>query len=208
MAATYTTTAKVAELIQIPAFDGSTTPTSTVVTNLIERAQDWLDDKTGHAWRPKTVTKEYREPSSGYVWSLGIRFKLAHRTLTTFASGTDLIEVWDGSSWVDYVATKTAGRADDYWVDETNGIAFLTDRSSIYPHGVRFTYRYGESSVPGHVEDCITKMVAIDILNQFEDLLVFPDDGVTNKPSHLDRMRQWQSDIDKIIDDLMEFDMV
>ena len=204
---TYTTAAKVAELLQIPAFSGSTTPTATQVESFITRKESLIEGDSGHAWQTLTVTKEYVEPTGNYEYGTGIRFDLAHRSLTTFASGTDKIEVWDGSNWVDWVATKSQGRGDDFWVDEVNGVVYLMTRSTVYRKGVRITYRYGEASVPGNIEELATKMAAIDVLIAYEKNLVFADDGGTHRPSVRERVEAWREDIKGIQANIKEYEV-
>lgn len=204
----YTDSTKVAELLQIPAFDGTTTPTSTVVETIITRKEDKIDSKTGHAWRTVTVTDEYIDPTSIYVYGTGIRLDLSHRQITQFASGTDKLEIWNGNEWLDYVANKTEGRNSDYWIDYTNGVIYITNRSSVYAHGIRVTYRYGESVVSGTVEEACTKMAAIDVLAAYEQNLVFTDDGGTHKPNIQQRIDLWKEDVSEILSNLQEYNIL
>lgn len=207
MVAVYTDVDKVGNALGFPDsyFDGSSTPTSTVITNFIERAQDRVDKTTGHAWRTITVTEEYVRPSSIYRYGTGVRLDLRHRSLTSFQSGTDKIEVWDGSSWVDWVATKTEGRNEDWWVDEQNGVVFLLGLYRVYPHGIRITYRYGESTVPGGIEEATTLMAAKFILNSPEFSTVLFTDATNNDLNHRDTIEHWQKEIDSILEKYSEF---
>lgn len=203
MAVIYTTVDKVANRLGFPNsyFDGSSTPTSTVVEELINSAEDSIDNMTSHAWRTTTVTEESVRPSSVYRHGTGIRLDLIHRSNISLTK----LEVWDGSDWIDWVATKTEGRGDDYWVDDQNGIVFLNTITRLYPHGVRITYTYGESAVNGMISSCATMMAALQVLNSPEFSVVLFTQVGENKPSWAETKETWQKQIDKIIDNNTEF---
>jgi len=207
MATTYTTVDKVGNILGFPNgyFDATSTPTSTVIENFINRAEDRIDSRVTHAWRAKTITKEYIEPSSVYRWGTGIRFDLIHRSIRTFVSGTDKVEIWDGSNWVDWVATKTEGRNNDYWVDYTTGSIYISNQINMYPHGVRVTYRYGETTVPGSIEEATTMMAASLLLVSPEmSAVLFTDDGGSARQNDSDRIRFWKEEIDRILNNNQE----
>ena len=48
----YTNSTLVADLLQIPAFSGSTNPTHAQVGNFIKRMEDYIDEITDNSWRP------------------------------------------------------------------------------------------------------------------------------------------------------------
>lgn len=197
MVVTYTTANKVGELLGFPSgyFTGSTTPTTTVIENFINRAEDQIDFSTGHAWRTTTVTDEYIDPISKYQYGTGIAFKLSNRSIL----GISTLNIWDGSSWVDWIATKTEGRGDDYWIDATNGFLYLVSLSQIYPRGVYCTYTFGEATVPSSIENAATKLAALDILTSPEfSTVVFTESG-QNYTQHDGRISKWQKDAENIM---------
>lgn len=204
MAVTYTTADKVSALLQIT-FDGSSSPTSTQVETIINRIEDYVDNATSHAWREVTVTEEYVEPSSPYISGVGVRFKLNHRKIKSISSGDgDKIEIWTGSEWLDLASTGTEGRANDYWVDENRGVIYILTRSSFYPTGVRFTYRFGETTVDKSIEDAVTKLTAIDVLQIPEfDSARFTDDGANHLPTQ-NTIESWKKDAMRVISELKE----
>lgn len=204
MAVVYTTSDKVAELLQLNVFDGSSTPTKVQVETIINRKEDFIDARSGHAWRIKTITKEYLTPATRYKLGTGIRFKLRHRNITTLASGTDKLEVWDGTNWVDWVATRTQGRGNDFWANETEGAVYLNTRQ-IFEDSVRATYRYGESSVSGVVEEIATKLAAIDVLTMYDPLTNFTEDGGTVNMSKEQKVNQWKEDVKNQMSEILEF---
>lgn len=206
MVVTYTTADKVAQLLGFPAgyFDGSSTPTSTVVENFINRAEDQVDFSTGHAWREKTVDDEYLEPSSNYRYGTGISFNLLNRSIR---SVTELM-VWNGSSWVDWVATKTEGRNADYWIDLENGVIYLVTANQIYPRGVYCSYTFGETTVPGSIEEATTKLAALEIIQSPEfSTVVFTEAG-QSYTKHDGRIKTWQDKVNQILLNNSEFKVI
>ena len=169
MTVTYCTAAQVAAYLQRAAFSGSTTPTSTIVEGYINQAESEINRHTGTAWMPVTVTNEihrmdYRPSRNVKQWRPQVA--LDYRPIRTLTVSTDKIEVYNGSSWVEWVATKTEGRNDDFWVDYANGIIFFEKGYPIYPfnEGVRLTYRYGHSTVAGWVQELAIMMAALRVI--------------------------------------------
>jgi len=171
----YTTAAKVASQLRLInsstqarlTFSASTDPTLLEVENFILEAEDEIDRVTNHAWRAVTITNEYHNLCGLYTgaYRQELPVKLNHRSIRAMVSGTDKIEYWDGSSWVDMVATLTEGRANDFWVDYTHGwILFVSTKPYRADRGIRVTYRYGESSVPGDIQNIATLLAAAKII--------------------------------------------
>lgn len=207
MTVTYTTGALVASLLGITTPTGSTDPTLTEVEDVINRNEDYIDEYTGHAWKTNTSTLEYYDIDSTRInEESAIPIKLRHRTITTLASGTDTLEVWEGSSWTDFLTAKTEARGSgDYWVNYTTGILYIYDYPSDGSEKVRIKYRYGESSVPGYIEDACTKLTASDLLAQDDRSFLLPE-GASNIPV-MDKARRWRSQALKILAEHCEFRM-
>ena len=203
MVVIYTTSNKVANILGFPDgyFDANSTPTSTVIESLINRAEDRIDNTTSHAWREVTVTKEYTRASSVYRHGTGIRLDLVHRKIQELTK----LEIWNEGSWVDWVATKTEGRDEDYWIDEQNGVLFINGTIRIYPHGIRVTYTFGESAVSGGIEECATIMVALSILNSPEFSAVLFTQGGESTPIRDSTKDYWKEEIKLILDNNTEF---
>jgi hypothetical protein len=176
--ATYTTTTKVASFLGFPDFDTNTKPTAAEVTQFIYRAQDYLDMRTGHAWRERTITREYHDYQGIYKDGF-LKVKLNHKAIKTLSSATDSIEVWDGTQWLNWLsvgAGKTESRASDYWVDYDNGVLFIKYYGSNIDSFMRITYRYGDSSIPYDIEDAATMYAAIDALLATQRTMSRPDE--------------------------------
>ena len=208
----YTTAANVSALLQIT-ISGSTTPTTTQVETFIEEAEDQIDNITHHAWRSVTVTEEYYDfPKNAQSYRnnvAGIPIFMRHRNITTFSSGTDKIEIWDGSSWVDWVATKTEGRDGDYWLDNEQGVLYIRQ---FFPYfitkAVRLTYRYGESSVPGDIQEATTKMAAMKVIQMDDQTSNLNETGDPTRLSYDQRISQWNKDIKRILQNNTEMFVV
>jgi hypothetical protein len=203
MATTYASADDVANALGFPTgyFTEISTPTTAIIEKYINRAEDKIDLATGHAWRSVTITNEYPRPSSIYRYGTGIRMKLVHRSIVTL----DKLEIWDGSDWVDYVATKIEGRNADYWFDPESGIVYILNLFRLWPHGVKVSYTFGETTVPGDIAECATFMAALTILNAPEfNAVLFTQAGETT-PMRGDQKRIWIDAINKILSDRAEF---
>lgn len=190
-------------------FDANSTPTSTTITNFIERAESRIESRTGHAWREVQSKIEYIEPSSIYRYGTGIKLNLIHRSVRDFVSGTDKIEVWNGNEWEDWIQTRTEGRNKDYWIDYTNGVVYLVSLRTIYPDGVRISYKYGETIVSHGIEEAAALMAAIMVLSSPEyQSISFTDDGGSNRLVDSSRIQIWTDRINSILDNNQEFHIV
>jgi hypothetical protein len=211
MTVTYTTAANVASLMRLIdqntgsrlVFSTDTDPTLVEVENLINRMEDHIDRETGHAWRAIQVMDEYYDiPYNCYnFYQRQFPIHLKHRNINTLVSGTDKIEVWTGNEWEDIILDAngyTEGRGNDYWVDYTQGIIYLKDkRPWTLDKGIRVSYRYGESSVPGDIEDACTKLVAINIAENDDYVVALPEG--TDKYSIMSKVDSWKRDVERIL---------
>lgn len=200
MAATYVSAAQVASFLNIATPTGSTDPTLTEVEEMINENEDYIDMVTGHAWRTVTVNNEIHSMEN-YAFNIsdGVSISLHHRKIITFSSGTDKVEVWDGSQDLDYVANKVEGRNRDFWVDYTNGRVFIKTFPRNLPRffGVKVTYRYGESSVPGDIQKACKLFTARDMIMGDDKSLLLPE-GSQNV-SYSDKVRIWEEEAERIL---------
>ena len=214
MAVTYCTSAEVAKFMWAndgADFSASTKPTKTAVEEAINRAESIIENATKHAWRNVSITNEYHNyliPSYAHRRPFGwVRGRqpdrgvyLAHRAIRSFVSGTNKIEIWTGSAWVDIALDAngyTEGRDDDYWIDYEGGVIYFIDEApAIGKKTVRVTYDYGESSVPEDIKEWAIKQTAINLLYS-DDRSVMAIDGMDN--IGLDsKVRAWKEDIKEI----------
>ena len=118
-------------------------------------------------------------------------------------NGAELLESanvsWNGSSWIEYVATYTEGRANDFWVDYTNGIIYFKAQLPQFAEtSVRVTYEYGASTVPHDIKKACALMTAIDVAAQSDYIDAFPE-GTTGGITVADKIDLWQKQIDEIM---------
>ena len=208
MAPTYCTTGDVADFLRIP-ITATTTPNKAQVEKIINRKEDELDRRMGHAWRSKRITRELHDLPLLYTFGWGTPLFLAHRNLYDLdpAEG-DKIEVWEGSSsnWTDIL-----GNSEWYDANYERGTVHLRGYifSILRKNRVRVTYRYGgesfggDTTIPGDIEDCIVKMTAIELVNTSLRMDRLPMGG-TGIDLQAVKTR-WSDDIEKCIDNRREW---
>ncbi len=209
---TYTTAARVASLLNLTEngsrliFSSSTLPTDTEVNSLIEECEEIIDSKVNTSWRTNvSVTDEMHDYQErvGYAYDrLYHIIKLDNPPVTDLDSASgDKLEVWDGSAWIDWLTTKTAGQSpedEDFYVDTSRGWIYI--HNSFPPVGgnrFRITYRYGEGTVPKDIQHACTLLVGIKILENYRQYIIKAEGE--NDPSFLDLARKWKRDIDDIL---------
>lgn len=206
---TYCLASDVAALIGVSAFDSTTTPTNTQVDSWILAAEDEIDERTKHAWRAVQVTDEYHDyHEPRFVGTYDRRTEerniaLSHRSIRTLTSGSHFLYVYDGEDYVDYVATKTEGRGEDYWMEYTNGFVFFRNA---YPYRtenvLKATYEYGETTVPHGIRNLCAMIVAKKVLITDDYSETFPEGfkGLTPK----DKYQLWDKEIERLFSEYRE----
>lgn len=180
-------------------FDLTTNPSKTEVQDWIEESQDEIDSETMYAWRSTTVTENHHIRPPTYQRRDGSIVKLLHRNIRTLTAGTDKLEIWNGSTYVDYLTDKVEGRTKDYWVNEENGWVFV----KIYPgyfqrtFGAKVTYRYGETVVPKDIQRACVMLTAVQAL-QSDDRTVLLPEGTSNI-SYNKKIEDWEKRAEKIM---------
>ncbi len=185
-------------------FSVSTVPTKTQVEEWIVEAEDKINRRTLNSWKSKTITKEYHTIKVPTRFYEGTKIFMQNRNITTFASGTDKIEVWNGSEWEDYLVSRTEGRNNDYWVNEVDGILWLRTYPRILrrDNDVRLTYRFGEPSVPGDIKTACIRLTAITAIQSDDKSLLIPE-GSQNIPL-FEKTKIWKREAAEIIQDNRE----
>jgi hypothetical protein len=182
-------------------FSSVTDPTTTEVESFIAENEDYIDNQTNHAWRSKTITEEtHHLEKPAYQLRDGIQVFLNHRKIRTFSSASgDKLEVWNGSTWEDFILNRAEGREKDYWVDYQMGILFIKSYALFLPRnfGVRVTYRFGETSVPKDIKKACKLLTAVDLTEGDDRSILFPE-GTSNIPLP-DKARRWTEEAEKII---------
>jgi hypothetical protein len=207
MATTYCSVEDVADYLRIP-ITATTVPNTAQIEKIIRRKEDELDRRIGHAWRSKKITGERHSLPLLYIFGWGTPLYLQHRHIYDFdAALGDKIEIWEGAD-----STYENILGNDQWYDMDYEYGRLYLRGFIFSilrqNRVRVTYRYGGESfagdtvIPGDIEDCVIKMVALEFVNtSFRmDKLPMGSAGVDYASSK----RQWQEDIEKCIENRRE----
>tara|TARA_Y100001951_G_scaffold86242_1_gene76551 strand:- start:117 stop:752 length:636 start_codon:yes stop_codon:yes gene_type:complete len=206
MATTYCSVGDVSDFLRVP-LTATTTPSSTQVEKIINRKEEELDRRIGHAWRSKTITREVHDLPLLYTYGWGTPIFLQHRNIYTFdlAEG-DKIEIWQGAS---AVWENILGNSQWYDIEYEYGRLFLRGFifSILRKNRVRVTYRYGgenyagDTTVPLDITDAVIKMTSIELLNTSFRMDELPTGGMTNVS---ESKRKWEEDIEKCIDNRRE----
>ena len=202
----YCTSNDVARLLQVDEFGGdeATKPSLRDVEEWILEAQDDIDSQTHNAWRTVTTSDEMHTVTQmQYVPGSGYPIYLKHRHIKTLStSDGDKIEIWDGSTWTDWVASSdyTEGRAEDYWVDYVNGILWMRNLVSYYSvNGARLTYRFGHTTVTKDIRRATSMMVAISVLETQDRTIILPE-GNSKAVPFTSRINRYQEKVNNILD--------
>ena len=185
MATTYCSVGDVSDFLRVP-LTATTTPSSTQVEKIINRKEEELDRRIGHAWRSKTITREVHDLPLLYTYGWGTPIFLQHRNIYDFdlAEG-DKIEIWQGAS---AVWENILGNSQWYDIEYEYGRLFLRGFifSILRKNRVRVTYRYGgenyagDTTVPLDITDAVIKMTSIELLNTSFRMDELPTGGMTN----------------------------
>ena len=121
----YTTSSKVAELLQVPDFDANTTPMHSEVGEFIKRVEDFIDEKSGTSWRRLLYEKEHHT----FTFGVGHYPATAWRDYIGFVqlnrhdiSKIVRLDVWQGNDWVNLASAEASVTFTDY----TSSIAGTT----------------------------------------------------------------------------------
>lgn len=199
-------------------FSDSTYPTLTDIDELIEDAQDEIDQICMHSWRETTVTNEYHDfPArnamtlrSSYAYGAGVAIQLGNRAIRTLSSGSgDKLEIWTGDSYEDYLVTKTEGRNEDFWLDYEQGILYLKQRYKwSQEKAIRITYRFGESSVPRDIKKATALRVAMEIIAGDDESQATNETGDFKTFSHDNKYSRWRARFNKILSNRKEMKLI
>ena len=196
----YCTSSQVASFLQVPSFSGSTTASGGHVDDFIDMAEGRIEELTNHAWstaKARTVTDERARVQTVRSNAINVRgrIQLAHYPILPLAGGSgDTLKVWEGSAYVDYVASKTMGSSvtdvngKDFWVDTERGIIYIENYAThnmlnSSPQGVDayVKYRYGDATTPQDIKLATIYFTASTIAaNDDLNLMQEADDSMDN----------------------------
>lgn len=223
MTATYTTADRIASLLLYTEideagtstirkkFDGDSNPTSDEVEDTIEEMEDLIDEYCEMSWRLNTRTSpeyhnyitrgfrgRYVDRSGKGIYSFSPKKKFM-RTLDTDEG--DAFEVFDGTSWIDFLTTYSEGIAmyeGEYWINyDENKIYIFNHFPRIGQNMIRLTYRWGQSTVPKGIRYACTLLTSAQINERFE---MYKEVSKDTSPA-LNQSQQWRERAYKILDE-------
>lgn len=212
MSTTYCQDVDVRRILQNTfAFGTTTAPTKVDVEACINAAEDEIDKRTQHAWREITVTDEFYDLLVTNIdnQGSGLPIGLRHRKIKAFDTAKDKLEVWTGTSYEDWLDTKTEGRNKDFWLDAERGILWLRYYFAFYRKmAVRLTYRYGEASVPYDIKDACAMMAAIIFIQNDDRAALLNETGDSTRLSYEGRIKYLTEKIDRILHNRTEIPVI
>ena len=143
-----------------------------------------------------------------YEYQSGRPIYLSHRMIKTMsANDGDALEVWNGSSWEDFLSVKTEGRESDFWFDYDQGIFFIKQRFGVIkPRGLRRKYRYGEATVPKNVKKIAILFTCIDLVSTEGKAILLPE--TSSGMTYAQKVELWRSQAEEKLNRLREFKVV
>lgn len=147
------------------------------VITTIRWAMADIDRRCAQSWRLRLVTQEWQDLSTFVFDGVWTRIKLDNRQVADLvAASGDALQVRAGSSWEDYLATRTQGIAGEYYIQNEDGWLYLKRRVSIVTDdAIRITYRCGFTSVPEDIQHA-TALLAAAMLEE-TTIRGHPDNG-------------------------------
>ena len=180
------------QIIIMNGFTEQTRPQYSEVTELIEQVQADIDAFCRTTWKAagEAITGEHRDyhPATDR-FGRHRDYSDRGRTYARFRPiiSWDKVEVWDGSNYVDFIATKTSGRAADYWTEDNKG---LFHYANSYPYRIRrsvkLEYTYGHASIPKDIKKATIRLVASEML-MYEDNTMNLTEGGGESINHQQR---------------------
>jgi len=152
-------------------FHALTIPSSSTVERWITRAERRIDEHCHTSWKGRTWGEKPiaydPEVILGYIGDFSARYaiKLPYAGVTTpLVNGTDVLKYWDGTQYIDCLATGwTYGRDGDYWIED-DWLFFRKVRPRVSRFSIKMKFRYDEGYPPQDIEEACSKLVAREYL--------------------------------------------
>ena len=198
----------------------STIPTLEIVEERISEAEEEVEKKTRRNWRTtyKTVSNEHHSWSYSQqstirkgIYANVITIDLFFMNIVDFASGTDKIEIWNGSAWIDLVATETKGTAlfdGAYFCDLKTGRLYLhSNFPSQGMDNIRITYRYGEyvnsptTDIPSDLRRAVMQLAGADLNETYGSLFQYQIEDSRGSGNYGFNAKTWRERAKAAIDE-------
>lgn len=149
-----------------------------------------------------TFAMPFKTHNSWFVW-LGYPVFLKYRNVRQFdANQGDALEVFNGSTWEDWLATKQEGIGQDYWIDYDNGIIYfrgLWVYLGLKEYVMRAKYRYGKTEVPTDLKMACALLTAATLVESTDMAFLLPEGG-TQIVSASEKAMRWRERALNILD--------
>ncbi len=210
----YATPTQVYQLLQFKQdFTNTGTPSRRAVIELIKRAESKIDYRTRKSWRWNVENTSYEtqiQLADYNRWGIPLR--------KTPILDVYSVSIWSGGSF----ETLVLGRNQDYFVDNINGIVYIsrffilpaaysmlgrysTFSAGEYKRAVQVDYTYGRSAELDfeqfpRAQDAAIKLSAIDIITS-SDYSSLVSSSVQNV-NLIEKINQWKADVEENLDQL------
>ena len=163
------------------------------VVKAIRWAMARIDSHCGQSWRRRVVTEEWQDLPQEVFDGVWTRVKLDNRQVADLASGSgDALQVRAGSSWEDYLTTRTQGIAGDFYIQNEDGWLYLKRRTSLVTEdAIKITYRTGFTTVPEDIQEACALLTAAR-LEETSIRSIGPDGASSYAVEN--RARDWKKD--------------
>jgi hypothetical protein len=203
---------------------GYWTATSTPLTlddvnMVINMFEDDIDRETQWSWRTKVSNQgryEYHSlgrvglRGSWFVW-LGYPVSLKYRAIRQLdKSQGDVLEIFNGNMWEDWLSTKVEGTGQDFWVDYSMGTIYfrgLWVYLGLKEYVCRIIYRYGDTSVPRDISQACALLTAAHLVETNDRLMVLPEGG-SQVVQAAQKAQIWRDRAYKILEQYREWAVV
>ena len=211
MSATYCTVVQVVAQLGLAEDGGrkvlssSTIPSIAEVTELIEDAEDYIDNYCATSWKTKTVTDERHSFSlnNNYFRSVirgnGFYIQLNNKFIVSMTK----IELWQGAEYVDIVATGTEGEGqqdEDWFLEDKLGLLWINTQLPTFGEGtIKITYTYGQtSSIPTTIRRASILLAAALLIESGFD---YNNETITNSVSldNQEKAEAWEKRADRLL---------
>jgi len=142
-------------------FDSASNPTENQVTDMIDKADSWIEGETRHSWLTNQTVDEYHDPENMEGRPDG--FILFNWPVLSVVK----LEWWDSNNWQmgrEGYPTQYS-RSETFLVDYPNGWVRWYVLRLAQPRCYRVTYNWGYPTVPDFIRDLSSRKAALLVLD-------------------------------------------
>lgn len=176
--------------------DANTLLSKADLESIIQQEDDIIDSFVNRSWQTMTSTDELQDAVFSDKWRWHgdyiMQATTTHRPLRQLTK----VEVVQGGGFVDITAVEN--RTSTYYTDRKNGEFFIVGSQvpSVLRKGIRFTYTWGETAVPGTIKEAAILLVAAYVMESEAYAVDLPETSVLGPlDQRIDRWRKRAYDI-------------